>query len=46
MLCMKTNQRGGKTMEDRNEPKLVYKLMPCPPYDVSGMECWLSEMAD
>lgn len=33
-------------MEDRNEPKLVYKLMPCPPYDVSGMECWLSEMAD
>ena len=25
---------------------LVYRLIPCPPYDVSGMECWLSEMAE
>ena len=33
-------------MEDRKEPKLVYQLIPCPQYDVSGMECWLSEMAE
>ena len=26
--------------------KLVYRLIPCPQYDVSGMECWLSEMAE
>lgn len=25
--------------------KLVYRFVPCPKYDVSGMECWLSEMA-
>ena len=23
----------------------VYRFVPCPQYDVSGMECWLSEMA-
>ena len=33
-------------MEERKEPKLVYKVIPCPPYDISGMECWLSEMAE
>ena len=26
--------------------KSVYRLVPCPQYDVSGMECWLSEMAE
>lgn len=33
-------------MEERKESKLVYRLIPCPQYDVSGMECWLSEMAE
>jgi len=32
-------------MEERIEPKLVHRLIPCPQYDVSGMECWLSDMA-
>lgn len=32
-------------MEEKKEPKLVRRLIPCPQYDVSGMECWLSEMA-
>ena len=32
-------------MEERKEPKLVHRLIPCPQYDVSGMECWLSDMA-
>lgn len=32
-------------MEQRKEPKLVYRFIPCPQYDVSGMECWLSDMA-
>lgn len=25
--------------------KDVYRFIPCPKYDISGMECWLSEMA-
>ena len=33
-------------MKAGREPKIVYKIMPCPQYDVSGMECWLSEMAE
>lgn len=33
-------------MEERKEPKLVHRFIPCPQYDVSGMECWLSEMAE
>jgi len=33
-------------MEEKKEPKLAYRLIPCPQYDVSGMECWLSEMAE
>ena len=33
-------------MAERKEPKLVYRFIPCPVYDVSGMECWLSEMAE
>ena len=33
-------------MGKRTEPKLVYRVIPCPVYDVSGMECWLSEMAE
>ena len=33
-------------MEERKEPKLVHHFIPCPQYDVSGMECWLSEMAE
>ena len=32
-------------MEEKKEPKLVHRLIPCPPYDVSEMECWLSDMA-
>lgn len=32
-------------MEERKESKLKYRLIPCPQYDVSGMECWLSDMA-
>lgn len=32
-------------MEERKEPKLAHRLIPCPQYDVSGMECWLSDMA-
>lgn len=32
-------------MEERREPKLAHRLIPCPQYDVSGMECWLSDMA-
>ena len=32
-------------MEERREPKLVHRLIPCPQYDVSGMECWLDHMA-
>lgn len=32
-------------MEERKEPKLAHRLVPCPQYDVSGMECWLSDMA-
>lgn len=32
-------------MEERTEPKVVYRFIPCPQYDVSGTECWLSEMA-
>ncbi|MBO5069506.1 MAG: DUF2812 domain-containing protein [Roseburia sp.] len=32
-------------MEERKEPKLIHRLIPCPQYDVSGMECWLSDMA-
>lgn len=33
-------------MEERKEPKLVYRVIPCPQYDVSGMEWWLTEMAE
>lgn len=33
-------------MEEKKESKLVRRLIPCPQYDVSGMECWLSEMAE
>ena len=32
-------------MEERREPKLIHRLIPCPQYDVSGMEYWLSDMA-
>ena len=27
------------------EPKHVYRLPPCPAYDIEGMESWLSDMA-
>lgn len=33
-------------MEEKKEVKLVRRLIPCPQYDVSGTECWLSEMAE
>ncbi len=32
-------------MKESKELKLAYRLIPCPLYDVSGMECWLSDMA-
>ena len=32
-------------MEERKEPKSAYRLIPCPQYDVSGLECWLNHMA-
>ena len=32
-------------MVERKESKSVYRLIPCPPYDVSGTECWLTDMA-
>lgn len=32
-------------MKERREPKVTYRLIPCPQYDVSGMECWLADMA-
>ena len=32
-------------MEERREPKTLHRLIPCPVYDVSGLECWLSDMA-
>lgn len=46
MHCMKSNWMGDKMMEERKEPKLVRRFIPCPQYDVSGIECWLSEMAE
>ncbi len=33
-------------MEEKEEVKLIRRLIPCPQYDVSGTECWLSEMAE
>ena len=33
-------------MVERKGLKLAYRFIPCPVYDVSGMECWLSEMAE
>lgn len=33
-------------MEERKEPKLLRRFIPCPQYDVSGMEHWLMEMAE
>ena len=32
-------------MEERREMKTIYRLVPCPQYDLSGMEHWLSDMA-
>ena len=32
-------------MEKRRETKTIYRLVPCPQYDLSGMEHWLSDMA-
>ena len=33
-------------MGENREPKLTYRLIPCPEYDVAGMEQWLSDMAE
>ena len=33
-------------MEAKKKSKIVRRLIPCPQYDVSGMEYWLSEMAE
>ncbi len=33
-------------MVERKELKLAYRFIPCPVYDVSRMEYWLSEMAE
>ena len=30
---------------ETTQETLVYRLVPCPPYDVSGTECWLEDMA-
>lgn len=46
MQGMKCNVREEKTVEERKEPKLVHRVIPCPQYDVSGMECWLADMAE
>ena len=32
-------------MEKKRETKTIYRLVPCPQYDLSGMEHWLSDMA-
>lgn len=33
-------------MEEGKTVKTIQRLIPCPVYDVSGMECWLEEMAE
>ncbi len=33
-------------MGENKEPKLVHRLIPCPEYNVSGTERWLSDMAE
>ena len=33
-------------MEERKEPKLVHRVIPCPEYEVASMEQWLSDMAE
>ena len=38
MQVMKCEEE--KNVEERKEPKLVHRVIPCPQYDVSGMECW------
>ena len=32
-------------LDKRKEGRLVYRLSPCPSYDVEGMESWLTDMA-
>lgn len=33
-------------MEEGKKVKTIWRLIPCPVYDVSGTECWLEEMAE
>ena len=33
-------------MEHGKAPRRVYRLPPCPAYDVEGMEQWLSDQAE
>lgn len=33
-------------MEEKRDTKSVHRIIPCPDYDVTGVECWLSYMAE
>ena len=33
-------------MEEKKDTKSVHRIIPCPDYDVTGVECWLSYMAE
>lgn len=33
-------------MEEKRETKSVHRIIPCPDYDVTGVESWLSYMAE
>ena len=33
-------------MEEKRDKKSVHRIIPCPDYDVTGVECWLSYMAE
>lgn len=31
---------------EKKDTKSVHRIIPCPDYDVTGVECWLSYMAE
>ena len=33
-------------MEEKRDKKSVHRIIPCPDYDVTGVECWFSYMAE
>ncbi len=33
-------------MVEKKDTKSVHRIIPCPDYDVTGVECWLSYMAE